>query len=307
MKFNKKLKTIFLDTHSKEFKIVGRVNIVLSPTLYWVKKLSLPVKYARDAKKLLPSIFEDTIPEGNYSYYIYKSGEYFIAFAYEDKKIFDILAQKGIKNSQIANIYFAQTELNHMENIFKIDKEQIIGVKDDIVLLLPSALFTQSKKLDMSNIKHSKHRVNLTQFGHIIDKKSLYKITAILIAFIVLITIELVMTYQKTDTIIINKEELFSKYKLKSTMFQNKSMLKKYKTIHIKQMRIRENISAILSLHLIKESKLTQLILKNKVLIATFSGVKQGEEIRITRALQKRKIVFKSSFKKNIFKVEMQL
>ena len=307
MKFNKKLKTIFLDRDSKEFNIVGKVNIVLSPTLYWVKKLSLPVKYARDAKKLLPSIFEDSVPEGTYSYSVYKSGEYFIAFAYEDKKILNLLTQKGIKNSQIANLYFAQTELNTLETIYKVDKEQVVCVQNDIVILLPSVLFAQSKRLDMSEVKHSKHRVTLTQFGHIVDKKSLYKITAILIAFIALVAIELFITQQKVQTVTMKQEELFSKYKLKSTMFQNRSMLKKYNTIHTKQMKIRTYISAILGLRLQKEYKLTQLTLKNKMLVATFSGITQGKESRITRALQKRKIAFKPSFKNNLFKVEMAL
>ncbi|MEA3228742.1 MAG: hypothetical protein U9P38_06705 [Campylobacterota bacterium] len=307
MKFNKKLKTIFLDSHSKEFKIKGKVNIVLSPTLYWVKKLSLPVKYLRDAKKLLPSIFEDSLPQGNYSYMVYKSGDDFIAFAYEDKLILDTLAKKGIKNSNIANIYFAQSELVTLQTAYKIDKSHTLCVKDDIVLLLPSVLFEKTQYLDMSSIKHSKHSVTLTQFGHIVDKKSLYKIMALVIAFIVMIGIELFITQQKVAEITLAKEGLFSNYKLKPTMFQNRAMLKKYNTIHKKQMKIREYSGAILGLRLQSENRLVNLTLKEKVLVASFSGLVKGKESYIKQSLKKRKIAFKSSFKNKIFKVEIAL
>ena len=97
MKFNTKLKTIFLDPNSDKSVINNydndsilvtddaskkreKVNVILSPSLYWVKKLSLPVKYVREVKKLLPSIFEDTLPKGNYNYTAYKSGEDFFGF-----------------------------------------------------------------------------------------------------------------------------------------------------------------------------------------------------------------------------------
>jgi len=307
MKFNKKLKTIFLDMNSKEFNTNEKVNIVLSPTLYWVKKLSLPVKSTREAKKLLPSIFEDTLPHGNYSYYIYKYDDDFIAFAYEDKKILDLLSQKGIKNSQIANLYFAQTEFHSLEKIYKIDKEQVLCLKDDIVIVLPSILFTDTKMLQMSSIQHSKHTITLTQFGHIVDKKSLYKITTILIAFIILIGIELFITTKKIDENLIKKELIFTKYNLKSTMFQNRSMLKKYTAIHKKQMKIREYITTILNIKLPTKSKLTKLTLKDKTLLFSFNNITQIKKKSLEKSLTKKKIIFHSSLKDKILKVEIEL
>ncbi len=307
MKFNKKLKTVFLDPHSSEIKVTGKVNVVLSPAFYWVKKLALPIKSVGAVKKLLPSIFEDTLPEGTYSYYAYKKEDLFIVFAYEDKLILDTLSQKGLKPANVANIYFAQTELDTIETDYKVDKNQNIVLKDDIVILLPSMLFEKSQYLDLKKTKLSKHKITLTQFGHIIDSKSIYKITAILLAFIFLVVTELFITTQKTAEIVTLKEELFTKYKLKSTMFQNRSMLKKYNNIHTKQMKIREYSSAILSLRLQSKNKLTQLTLKDKTLVANFSGVENGKERYIIKVLKNKKIQFKSSFKNKIFHVEMAL
>jgi hypothetical protein len=89
MKFRRDTTTLFLDPASKEQLIYDtskKVNIILSPSLYWVKKMSLPVTNVREVKKLLPSIFEDSLPVGHYSYTAYKHGEDFMLFAYEDKK-----------------------------------------------------------------------------------------------------------------------------------------------------------------------------------------------------------------------------
>ena len=86
--FNQKYKTIFLDPSSDISSVEEKVNVILSPSLYWVKKLSLPLKKASEAHKLLPSIFEETLPLGNYNYSVYKKGDDFFAFAYDDKAIF---------------------------------------------------------------------------------------------------------------------------------------------------------------------------------------------------------------------------
>jgi hypothetical protein len=159
----------------------------------------------------------------------------------------------------------------------------------------------------MSSIQHSKHTITLTQFGHIVDKKSLYKITTILIAFIILIGIELFITTKKIDENLIKKELIFTKYNLKSTMFQNRSMLKKYTAIHKKQMKIREYITTILNIKLPTKSKLTKLTLKDKTLLFSFNNITQIKKKSLEKSLTKKKIIFHSSLKDKILKVEIEL
>ena len=307
MKFNKKIKTIFLDSHSKLKVMDEKVNIVLSPSLYWVKKLSLPVKYIRDAKKLLPSIFEDTISDGNYSYYVYKKDDYFYAFAYEDKVILDVIKEKGIAPHNIANVYFAQSELQNIESALKIDETQSIVLQDDIVILLPCCWVQESAELDVTHLQHTKHSIVLAQYNHIVDKNSLYKVGAILVASIFLIFGEFFITSQKVEQTTTTQEELFEKYKLKPTMFQNKSLLKKYTKLHKKQMQLRYYTSQILALKLKGNDKLNSMILKDKKFIVSFSGVKRDEKSYIEKKLKTKKIKYKPFFKDNVFYVEMAL
>ncbi|MDD5203369.1 MAG: hypothetical protein PHH41_09530, partial [Sulfurimonas sp.] len=181
-KFNTKYKTVFIDPKSPHYEVDDKVDVILSPALYWVKKLTLPMKYVRDVKKLLPSIFEDVLPAGHYSYSAYKSGEDFFVFAYEDKYILDTLTQKGIIPSNIANVYFAQSEFEQTDEAIKINDEESIYFKDEILILVPSAFVTPSKTLDLETLIHSQHTIALAQFGHIVDNKSLTKIAAVFVA-----------------------------------------------------------------------------------------------------------------------------
>ena len=306
-KFNKKYKTIFLDPHSEVQEIDEKVNIVLSPTLYWVKKVSLPVKYVREALKLLPSIFEDTIPEGNYSYSAYKSGDEFIVFAYEDKLILDTLYEKGVASANIANIYFAQSELSHLESAVKINEAQSIYVKDGLLILVPCCWIEESGELDLSNITHSKHTITLAQFGHIVDNKSLYKIAAVLVAFISLLSIELFITLEKQEQIQNAKEELFLTHKLKPTMFQNRAMLKKYRALHESQTNLREYFAAILSVKSQERVVLSSISLKDEKMSVTFSGVDSKNEKVLLEALKRKNLKFSSSLKDEVLQLEVKL
>ena len=308
MKFNKKLPTLFLDPHTEYEILDSKVNIILSPTLYWVKKVSLPVKYVRDAKKLLPSIFEDILPEGKYNYFAYRcEDDQFIIFAYSDKLIIDTLSQKGITLSNVANIYFAQSEIKEIDTALSINENESIYIKDDILVLVPCSWIEQSIDLDLADIKLSKHSIALEKFGHIVETKSLYKIGAILMLMILLVTTEYFITAHKTKTILTDKDELFQLYNLKSTTFQNKAILKKYKSIHLTQTKIRDIFSKILSLRLKNDEKISFIDVKNKKVIISFVGVKQGKENRIINALKAKKLQFKKIFTKEIMKIEVSL
>ena len=306
-KFNQKNKTIFLDPDSPEIIVNEKVNLILSPSLYWVKKLSLPLKSARDAKKLLPSIFEESIPEGNYSYSVYKKDDDFFAFAYDDKVILDTLAKKSIAVSNIDSVYFAQSELSFIEGALKVNETQSLYVKDDMLILLPCCWVEESGDLDLNELTLSKHSITLAQFGHIVDKSSLFKTAGILLAFILLVATELFITSSKVNDLVSLKEELFSKAKLQATMFQNEATLKKYERIDTKQKVLREQISAILSLRLKSAESLKKLSLKDKTFVADFNELSQESIDKIMKRLKSSGIKFKVDNKKETWHLEMRL
>lgn len=325
-KFKKRYKYIFLDPqaevphvpeHSDKYpwgtkngqgiNSNEKINIILSPSLYWVKKVSLPLQNVRDVKKLLPSLFEDTLPSGNYSYTAYKSDNEFFIFAYEDRQILDTLSQNNIPASSVVNVYFAQSVLGHIGDAMKINVSQSIYVKDEILLVVPSSWVQTSSILDLSQIKTSKHSITLQQFGHLVDSKSLYKIGVIMFILSLLLGTEYFITAHKLQEVTKLKDELFAKYNLQPTLLQNTSLLKKYDALHTKQMKLRDTISSILALKLNPSEELSQLKFKNNVLEAKFNGITEGKELQITQSLKDKKIEFKSSFKDKSWHVEISI
>jgi hypothetical protein len=307
MNFNKKYKTIFLDASTPRVKKSKTVNIILSPSLYWVKKLLLPVQKTSEVKKLLKSIFEETLPEGHYSYSVYQDGDHFFAFAYDDKLIIDLLEQKGIKVSNVAGVYFAQKELSFIETATKISDTQSILLKGDILILLPNAWVAEDGNFNIDNIKLSDHRITLSRYGNIIDTQGFHNIVIILVISILLYAGEWVIINSKISEYSTKKEALFKKAKLKSTMFQNKAMLKKYTKIHTKQISVRDLMSIILSTKLKPSESLTKLIYKDKKLTAYYNAMSKQTINTIKQELRTKKIRFKSDMKEKYYVIEMIL
>ena len=289
MNFKNNIKTVLLDPNSKKFPLDEKVNVILSPSLYWVKKLSLPLKHAREVKKLLASLFEDTLPAGNYSYYVYKQGEDFFAFAYEDKRILDLLNNQGISSSNVKNVYFAQSELSYIEGAIKINETQSIYMKNDILILLPCCWIDEKGELSLSNVTLSKHSVSLMQYGHIIDTKSIYKISIALIIMIGLLFAEYFITVQKVNEITVQKENIFARNRLKSTMFENRSILKKYKAIYEKQSRLREVTAIFISAKLKSDEKIKQVSYKNSLFKVDFDSLSENSQKYLMSKLKTKK------------------
>jgi len=306
-KFKEQIDTIFVDVNSASFELEKSANVILSPALYWVRKVSLPVKSVREVKPLLESLFEETLPEGIYSYSVYKQGEEYFIFAYEDKKILDTLHSKGIPSAKINAVYFAQSELMNLDEPKKISEEEIILVQDDIVILLPSQFVQDAQRLDVSDVKVSKNAIHLKQFGHIVNEKSLYTIAAIFLVFIVLVGSEYFITLHKAQKLQTQRERIFSLYDLKSTMFQNKSLLRSYEGEYKTQSKLRESMAKILSLSLKSGDKIKAIEYKNKKLKLQFDGVKSGEEGYITAFMKSKGMKYSAKYKGKEWYVEVQL
>ena len=310
MKFRRDATTLFLDPASKEelsYEKSNKVNIILSPSLYWVKKMSLPLTSVREVKKLLPSIFEDSLPEGHYSYAAYKHGAEFMLFAYEDKKILDLLAKHDISSANIASVHFAQSEFKEIENAFCINEKQCMYLKDELLVLAPSAWVSEKEKLNLDAITLSKHTIKLQQFGHIVDNGSLYRIGAILSVLALIFMVEIFITSVKKDSIGLAKDELFTKYNLQSTMFQNRSLLSKYSKIHKRQTKLRENISYFLSLKLKPSQKISLIDYKNNLLSVTISGVDASSKETVKDQLNAKRVKFTTSLSNDKLKVEVKI
>ncbi|MFT7860347.1 MAG: hypothetical protein ABXS93_05350 [Sulfurimonas sp.] len=308
-KFKSTNSVVFLDPHAEKplaNKEGEKIDLILSPSLYWVKCVALPVKYVRDAKKLVASIFEEQLPEGSYSYAVFKEGEEFLLFAYEDQKIIEEIHKKNISISNVDRVYFAQTELADALPCM-INENEALAFDEGIVFVTPSSWFDSLEKLSLSELKLSKNSIKLQQFSHIIDNSSLYKVGALLGVFIVLLLVEIFITAQKIDAVEVEKGKLFDEYKLYPTMMQNKAVLREYKTTFTQQEKLRDLIETFLKLPLKNTQKIERIRYKQKTLYVDISGVKKGELKQIQRKLTNYKKGLKSTFKENLLQLEVAL
>lgn len=310
MRFKKEYKKLFLDPLSSEKFAHApgeKVEIVLSPALYWVKKVKLPIKGVREAKKLLPSIFEESLPEGIYSYFTYKSGEDFYIFAYEERKILELLHKVGVAFGEIASVSFAQSLSAFLETPKQLNEKQALWLKDDLVVLVPLSWVDASETVDISGIKISSNTIKLQQFGHIVDKSSLTKVGVALASLAVIVAAEIFIASAKKEEIVALKEEIFSNYKLQSTLMQNRSALEKYNKINKEQKNLRTSMAAFLSLKLAKEQKITQISSKNRILFVTISKTSQQNLSSIKTQLSEKGILFIESLKNDNLTLEVAL
>lgn len=306
-KFKQQEQIYFLDKSSTNFGTIEKTNIILSPALYWVQRVSLPVKSARDARALLPSLFEEVLPEGVYSYSIYKEEDDFYIFAYEDKLIIEMLKEKNVKLSQVQNVYFAQSEFSSLTDAISIDSEYSLVVENKLVVMLPTAWISEKKDLDLSSIKLSKHSIALKQYEHLLKTRDLYTFILLISIFLLFMGAEYFLLQKHISHTSLQKEQIFAQNGLKATMIQNRSLLENYKNIYKREIKIREFLSALISQHLKGKEKIVHVGIKSKEFKVDIGSVKRGDEVKIVKQLQSQGFYFKAKYHTEILTLKVSL
>ena len=309
LRFKQAQRTIYLDSMTNvEFDPQLKYNIILSPRLYWVKKLSLPLKNAKEVKKVARTLFEESLPDDvSYSYEAYKKGEDFFVFAYNDAEILALVEEKGIAFANIAAVYFAQSELDELEGVYRVNEAEALQVKEGVVVLLPSEWFEELKVLDVEGIKLSKHRLKLQHFSSFIEKSSLNKIIIALALMVVVLLVELFLYKHQVTLLAQEKDTIFSKYQLKPTMMQNRAILQHYTRKNSEQKKLREALLALLQSHLKATQKIESIEYANALLKVTISNVNAQEKNRIVALLHQKGVKFTTKMQGSNLFVEVKL
>lgn len=271
MLFKNDAQTVFIDTATEPLQTEATLDIILSPAFYWVRRQKLPVRFLREAKKLAPSIFDDILPEGQYSYTAYKDGDAYLLFAYSDKEILQTLATKGIKPAQIKKVYFAQSEFDTLEVPLSIDDESVLGVHEGMVVKLPAALCEAGDSFDLATHKCSSHTVDLSRYAHIADRKSMIRFGSFMAVLTVLFAAELGIVTQKTETLQSQRDDLFAKYDLKRTMVQNEAILKRLNARYEEQTKLRKALFTMMQVRLGKKEYISKVEHKDNAIKVVYT------------------------------------
>lgn len=244
-----KNKKIFLSTQTKIYE-TSKVDIILSPEFYWIRIFEIPVKNISQAKKVVPTLFEDLFDESKeLSYQIIKLEEYkYICFAYANQKIYEAIKQSGINLSLVNSIYFAQNECREFSQ-FIVEDKSYLYTKDGILVKVPQELL--SEKIDLNehinNINLSTFKVDIKLYNNFLSKKQIYGLLSIFF-IIFAVNFSKYFVYLDENSMLDEKIENIKKTNnLPNSMIQIDSIINTNSRIVQKEIEKRELLFYILS------------------------------------------------------------
>lgn len=250
-----------VDKRTGKIKVEEKIDIVLAPSFYWVKRAFLEVKFVSAALKYAPSIFEGILPEGHYAYYALKEdNNTFLFFAYNPDEIIAAIKDKGINSFQVSGIHFAQNELQSISQPIQCNSKDVLVMHNKTILQVKRYMVDETTiKRSLDDIKQlSKHKIVLHKSSVTHSMKALAPIMGALAALILLYATQLFFTYSQQQEIM-EKPSVFKEYRLPETFMQNSSIEKKLRQSFKVQKSFRKLVHAILQLPLTQRQRIESL------------------------------------------------
>jgi len=228
------LKTIL---YTKDFneEIKEPVNVILSPQFYWIKKIDIPIKSMKEAKKLAKNLFK--LDGKEYKFFALKINNNFYAIAIEKN------LKLNIDKKYIKNIYIAQSELKNFDCI-NINEKYIIKKIEDLLFCFPKEECQNNLDEILKNIKLSKNKINLLNTIEI-DIKSVVLINLSILFISTYFFIQGFSYKTELDNIKIKQHQLFENSNLPKTTFQLKSILNNLKSKYQNIQKIKKNLEIL--------------------------------------------------------------
>ena len=136
---------------TKDTKLSQKSDIILSPQFYWIKKIDIPIKSLKDAKKIAPNFFK--LDKEKFIFDAIKIENKFFALAFEKNLN---LPKKFINSIRLAQIEYFKYECVSAG-------EYTLKKIDDIIFIFPQ----KSDCIDYKQIPLSKHKYNLFEKNYI--------------------------------------------------------------------------------------------------------------------------------------------
>ena len=298
-----KNKRVFLSTNTK-ISTSQKVDVIISPELYWVRIFDIPVKSITHARHVLPTLFEDILENvTELSYQVVKLEENkFLCFAYVNKTIYEAIKKSGISLSLVDSVYFAQNECVKLNQFF-CENKSFIYAQDGVLIKVPNSIALESVELNKSidSFELSSEKVDIKLYNNVLSTKQIYTILAIVL------TISVINFYKlfdyKSQVNVFNKDILETKQKstLPSSVLQTNAILSKYKREISKEFKKREFLEYVISSN---KYKLKKINLDKDRVFLTFSNV---DKRKLESFISKKYKVISSRVKSLDIEVEVKL
>jgi hypothetical protein len=285
--FSKKIPpAILVDADSTPFDFNAKVRVILSPSFYWVKRQKLPIKTLFQAKKYFHAVFDGLLPVGNFTYDVYKEGEYFYFFAFDALAITQRLTALNIHASKIISIHFAQSLRHNINAPLLISEHSVLDVQNGVVVRLPRAISFHPVELHLAHLELPKdaRKIAITHHGHHLAWRQ-WAIPTLLAILLLLFVGENIAKRLQISALDDQQHALYAKHNLPTTSIQNRAILDRYTTIKTEQEKIRTILNAIYRIPMPKNSYLFELNVAPKLIEATIVVPNQQTFLAIKHSL----------------------
>jgi len=314
---NKELLLIHASMHS--VRPNHQVNVMLTPQFYTLKKETLPVKYAYQAKKIAPSLFDGLVDEGGeYEYIVFKEEindeKKWVFIAYDIEKITTFLESKGIESDYVYKIFFAQQSLSLFEKgSLSLGEYDALTVIDDTVVVVPTVALGEHNTplLRFTNAFTPKEggvkvKSKSTEQSSLLTQTQAFSLASIFVLFAGMFAVE---GSRYAGDVRVEKEEIksiYESYPYLESAYTRQDAIDKYKTIDKVERRKRDAIKTS-SKMIFKGVTLKSLKVDEKNFSAQFICLDKTISKRIKGLLKKEKDNFLTAKGDTTLKLEGKL
>jgi hypothetical protein len=269
------IQTIFLQNNTifKPLQKKEKVNLILSPSFYWVKVFTIPVENENKALFLLPNLFEEYFDIAGYSFYTIKVGEnQYLSFAYDEEKIIQKLKSLDISQNKIVHIYFAQNEFKNLlsndEQIALSCGDEVFIYEKELLVKVPNNLAQQIEKraIDLASLKLSEYFIELFSYKKLTSNKSAQLASGILLGFAILLFIQTFFFKQLANSYPAKIETIKVQYNLPPTVIQTNAIVENYEKAMRQYKRYREALGYVIGANTFAGVTILEINLESDIL-----------------------------------------
>ncbi|MCH9812316.1 MAG: hypothetical protein K0U47_00025 [Epsilonproteobacteria bacterium] len=279
----------------------GEFDVILSPEFYWVKKVALPVKKISAAKKLAASVYEGSLPAGEYTYEVSKLGDEFVIIAFDKERVSTVLKEKFTQGAKISGVYFAQNEFSELSECCGVDEDNSLVNLNGLLMQIPRKCTESKKEIGdyLKDKKLSTHKITLGAFeSSVISSKTVSFLAAGVLFLLVSNVIDWVNYQRAVSMLEDQRAEITSEYGLPQTSMQLKSIKKGLIKTYTTQKKIRDEVFSLQSIVLKKGEYIERIKSNAKETEVVIKVESAGRESAIKSALQRKLNVKSAEFDK---------
>jgi hypothetical protein len=263
----------------------GPVDLVLTPQFYLMKRDEIPLRFAFQARKLAPSLFEENVSGEETLYEVLRDGEGWLYFAYHPEEVREALTEAEVQPGRVRRLYFAQqfAPLLDRPALLPGGKEALVSL-EGTVTLLPTQMLSEEPSLRAEELPPPAEAFRLSVEG---AESTVNRKTALLLSGALLLlglgwVAEGFRHHQAATAEERRLDRVLESNPTLRSRLTRENIYKKYHAIDRRQRQLRRTVRAIGTL-VSKDSKLDSLTIDGEGYRAILSA--QAKKLKTLREL----------------------